>query len=199
MVLPLPAAPVITPFLFGKLPTHGDFVSRGLSDAAREAWDGQASALLECARSALGDGFEEAHERAPPWRFVCGPSSLGDDWRAGALASSVDSAGRRFLIVIGVDGVSPSQASAGRYAAEACEGVIYSAFAEALDADGALSLLQAVAPPLPDAPGSEPDSSIWWIVSERGATVDHVVSAELPSDLLLRAATSNESLAESAQ
>ena len=74
-------------FVFGKLPAHGDFVSRGLSDAAREAWDSWATAALERLRDGHPD-FEDAHDAAAPWRFVAGPSTLGPGWRAGALAAS---------------------------------------------------------------------------------------------------------------
>ena len=45
-----------SPFLFGKLPAHGDFVSRGMEAAAQQVWDGWASG--EIAR-----GVE--HESAP--------------------------------------------------------------------------------------------------------------------------------------
>ena len=89
-------------FVFGKLPAHGDFVSRGLSDAAREAWDSWATAALERLRDGHPD-FEDAHDAAAPWRFVAGPSTLGPGWRAGALAASVDSAGRRFIVAAGVE------------------------------------------------------------------------------------------------
>ena len=45
------------PFLFGKLPAHGDFVARGLTPDAQAAWDDWASAGLERAMSELGEAF----------------------------------------------------------------------------------------------------------------------------------------------
>src|ERR1700744_5108989 len=91
------------PFLFGKLPAHGDFVSRGLTAPEVEAWDGWASQAMEALRDA-SPAFEQAHDATPPWRFVAGPSRLGPGWRAGALAPSIDAVGRRFVVVLGVQG-----------------------------------------------------------------------------------------------
>lgn len=178
-------------FVFGKLPAHGDFVQRGLGDAARDAWDAACAAMLERARTDLGEDFEDAHDQAPPWRFVCGPSSLGADWRAGALAPSVDSAGRRFLLVLGVDGLSSDEAQAiGQDAATACEAAIYQVFAAGLDADGAFAAVRGLAEGLSagEARDTEP-RSLWWTLDAEGARADQIASAELPSDLLLRTFT----------
>ena len=124
------------PVLFGKLPSHGDFVARNLDPAAREALDGWASAGLERARETLGEAFEAAHDSAPPWRFVSGPGPLGPLWRAGAAAPSIDTAGRRFVIVLAVDALAPGEAAGGGEAiAEAMEGLIYGAFERGLGAD----------------------------------------------------------------
>ncbi|HEX7757932.1 MAG TPA: type VI secretion system-associated protein TagF [Caulobacteraceae bacterium] len=123
------------PFVFGKLPGHGDFVQRGLGGASRDAWDHWASAGLARAREVLGERFDTVHEQAPPWRFCVGPGPLGPDWRVGALAPSVDRVGRRFLIVVGADGLEPPQARSA-VLAERMEGLIYDAFEGDWDADG---------------------------------------------------------------
>ncbi len=122
--------------VFGKLPSHGDFVARGMEPAAREAWDGWISEGLARARERLGDGFEAAHDTAPPWRFVDGPGPLGDSWRAGALAASIDRAQRRFVIVAMADGLEAEDAAArGGELAEGMEQAIYDAFAGGWDVD----------------------------------------------------------------
>ena len=122
--------------LFGKLPRHGDFVARGLDARAREAWDAWLSAGLERARGHLAEGFASAHDAAPPWRFVSGPGPLGEDWRAGALAPSVDAAGRRFVIMIAADGLEADEAAGfGETLAEAMEDLIYRAFEVGWDAN----------------------------------------------------------------
>ena len=129
--------------VFGKLPRHGDFVSRGLAEGPRQAWDDWASQGLAEARERLGENFEPAHDIAPPWRFITGPGPFGQDWRAGALAPSVDSAGRRFVILVAADGLSPVQAKdRGPAVAEDMEGLIYSAFSNGWNVD---ELTQAAA------------------------------------------------------
>jgi type VI secretion system ImpM family protein len=127
------------PVLFGKLPSHGDFISRGLDLTACDAWDRWASEGLQAAREALGERFDDAHDRAPPWRFIDGPGRFGVDWRAGALAPSIDAAGRRFMIMLAADGLSSDQAGGGGEAiAEEMEGLIYQAFESGWDADAAI-------------------------------------------------------------
>ena len=97
--------------LFGKLPSHGDFVARGLAAPAQAAWDGWLSEGVAAARQALGERFDEAYEAAPPWRFVGGPGAFGDGWRAGAFAASVDAVGRRFPILIAVEDLDAARAA----------------------------------------------------------------------------------------
>jgi len=127
------------PILFGKLPTHGDFVQRGLDLTACDAWDRWASEGLEAARAALGEGFEDAHDHTPPWRFIDPPGRFGRDWRAGALAPSIDAAGRRFMIMLAADGLSSDQAGGGGEAiAEEMEALIYQAFESGWDADATI-------------------------------------------------------------
>ena len=135
------------PFLFGKLPAHGDFVWRGLTPEAHELWDAWASSEIEAATTGLGDRFETAHDQAMPCRFVAGPGDLAPGWRAGALAPSIDSAGRRFLVVVGFEGLAASEAMVlGAAIADRCEGVLRRALIEPLSADDAIESLAAVTP-----------------------------------------------------
>ncbi len=123
-------------FAFGKLPAHGDFVSRGLSAQDRDAWDAWTSEGLAAAEDALGDAFADAHDSAPPWRFVFGPSRFGQGWRAGAFAPSIDGAGRRFLIVLGAAISKPLEPDGeGARLAEVLEEQIYRTFGAADDVD----------------------------------------------------------------
>ena len=149
--------------LFGKLPAHGDFVARNLAPEAKSAWDSWASQGLERARDALGEGFDAVHDGAPPWRFVDGPGRFGPAWRAGAIAPSVDSAGRRFLIMVAADELSPGEASAsGEDLALAMEEVIYAGFEQGLDADGLIQAASASLPALPTPPQGEAPQLRWW-------------------------------------
>jgi type VI secretion system protein ImpM len=156
-------------FVFGKLPRHGDFIARGLTAEDRGAWDGWLSAALDRSREDLGESFEAAHEAAPPWRFVCEPGEFGPDVKAGALAPSIDSAGRRFFIVIGGRAPPADRAEA---IAEQMEELIYRAFEDNLDADALAAAAQALldgAANDDDAKGedSAAPASRWWTAETR--------------------------------
>ena len=69
-------------FLFGKMPSHGDFVARGLAAEERDSLDAWLSAELADARAALGERFEERFDSAPPWRFAW----PADGWTAPEIA-----------------------------------------------------------------------------------------------------------------
>ncbi len=148
--------------LFGKLPSHGDFVARGLAAEPRAAWDAWASDGLLRARERLGERFEEQHDAAPPWRFIGGPGVFGPGWRAGAIAPSIDSAGRRFVILLAAADLSPGQAdAAGEAIAETMEGLIYDAIASGWDADALIDAAGA-AVPVVEAPTGRAPYARWW-------------------------------------
>ena len=172
--------------LFGKLPRHGDFVARGLDAVARESWDRWAAAGLETAREALGADFEAAHETMPPWRFV---DEAADGWRAGALAASIDSVGRRFVIVLAAQGLSAGQAAAaGEALAERFEALIHRGFMEALTADELAQVGAGLLQGLGEGGGAP--MARWW--TEGGSDLYPVQSLPgglAPSELFLRMLT----------
>jgi type VI secretion system ImpM family protein len=183
-------------FIFGKAPAHGDFVSRGLTSEAEAVWDTWASRELAEAEARLGAEFAAAHDVAPPCRFVAGPGALGADWRAGSVVASVDSAGRRYILAAGLNGMAADVAGAhGLAVAARCEGVLYDALTERMTADATLQALEQSLDDPADrraaqALGAEATSpGVWW------APADDAVSercAEPPpgfiSNLLSRAA-----------
>lgn len=159
------------PFIFGKLPAHGDFVARGLSPAAERLWDDWASAEIDAAREALGEDFNSAHDAAPPWGFVSGPGALGETWRCGAIAASVDSAGRRFVVVAGTDGLAGSEAAfLGLSRMRAAEAAIRTMLVEGLEVEAGLALLTDDGEPDARAAAglldAKPTASAWWSVGD---------------------------------
>jgi type VI secretion system ImpM family protein len=171
------------PILFGKLPRHGDFVARNLDAAAREAWDQWASRGLQQARAILGDRFEAEHDAAPAWRFVGAPGVFGPGWRAGAMAPSIDAAGRRFVIILAVEGLSAEQAAGGgEMIAEAMEELIYQAFEAGWDAD---TLVASAALTPPEGDGAGAASPRWWTLG--GPEHPPASFAGHPDDLLAHA------------
>jgi type VI secretion system ImpM family protein len=177
----------VAPFLFGKLPAHGDFVSRGLDEHEREGWDHWASRAMDM----LG-GDDEAHGQIPPWRFIAGPSVLGQGWRVGALAPSIDRAGRRFIAVLGLGGLSPAAAvGAGIAATGQIEALLYRAIGERMTAEDAVLALDgcaralegdmALAEALDARPGAD---GLWWTEAE---PADLRAGVLPPADLLVAA------------
>ena len=187
-------------FLFGKLPAHGDFVARGLTAEEEAAWDGWASAGLQRARDVLGDDFEDAHDSAPPWRFI---GVHADAWRVGSLACSVDSAGRRFVLVLGLADLTAAEAtSLGPHGAAWIEAVLYQALAMTTPADAALQAVDSAASaldptdmgavralsPSPAGPG------VWWTLGGERHPAKIVPGGDPPSDLLLQVLQSSSQL-----
>ncbi len=179
--------------VFGKLPRHGDFVARGLADAARSRWDAWAGDGLAAAQEQLGERFEPAHGAAAPWRFIGAPGPYGDGWLAGALAMSVDAVGRRYVAILGLQGLSAGEAVAnGPTAAALMEDALYEVFQGGLDADQAAALIAAKAQALDPAAGAvvgamgaaAPATGVWWTLGEGTAAGQVIAAAEPPADLL---------------
>ncbi|MDP3908203.1 type VI secretion system-associated protein TagF [Novosphingobium sp.] len=144
----------MTALLFGKLPAHGDFVARGLTEAQQHYWDTRLSSAMQVAQGAYGDEFADRFSAAPPWRCVVADG--GDNWLAGALAPSIDRAGRIFPILLARR--TANRVEAAGYAA-ACEELLFAALPGQWSADELLRQASAVTPAGADECG--PDG--WWL------------------------------------
>ena len=170
-------------FVFGKMPGHGDFVARGLTAERRERLDAWLSQALNDARESLGHAFDAAYDRAPPWRFAYDDGEEG--WAAGALAPSVDAAGRRFPLLAGRTNVVAEGATA---VAEAVEAVLYEALTQGWTVDQVL----AAAEDVPVTPASPVEGDRWWTV---GGGADDIafpaatIDGAAPPDLISRMLT----------
>lgn len=171
MVVPLPDRAVTGAGVFGKLPAHGDFITRGFAPETRDALDSWLSASIAGAREALGGGYEDAFDTAPPWRFVL---PQGEGWIAGALAPSVDGVGRRYPILaqVPVDALE----SGGNGAAH-CEAAIYDAFEQGQDAD---ALHAAISQPVAEWDDEWPGRTGWWTMGSEA----HALTQERPAGLI---------------
>lgn len=184
MVVPLPDRLMSAAFLFGKLPSHGDFVSRSLSAAEKAELDGWLSHEVAAARDRLGEEFDGLFDSAPPCRFAWDDSG---GWMAGAMAASMDSAGRRFPLLVGRRTLAAEQAAA---AAEACETAIYDAFGGGWTADQLFGSVDQAPPPSAD----EAPAAGWWAVDESGAPLA-IAQGRRPDALVLTMLTLNGSAA----
>jgi type VI secretion system protein ImpM len=85
---------------YGKLPSHGDFLRRRVSDPFVDAWDGWLRECLTASRTALGDRWLNVYLTSPAWRFVCGAGACGSAPVIGVAAPSVDQVGRYFPLTL---------------------------------------------------------------------------------------------------
>lgn len=146
--------------LVGKLPTHGDFVARGVGAAERSAIDDWLAGEVAAARDSFGTAYEGLYDQAPPCRFHI--RSAGEA-QAGALIASMDRVGRRFPLMLWT--ASPDRATAATV-----ELLAYDALAEAWDADCLYRELQAQIVSSGHAAGTAVEAH-WWIEDSEGMTV----------------------------
>ena len=85
---------------YGKLPSHGDFLRRRVSDAFVDGWDAWLRECLASSRTALGAQWLDVYLTSPAWRFVCAPGACGPAPVMGLLAPSVDQVGRYFPLTV---------------------------------------------------------------------------------------------------
>ncbi|MEO7385249.1 MAG: type VI secretion system-associated protein TagF [Novosphingobium sp.] len=162
-------------WMFGKMPSLGDFVARGLGQQARAHLDAWLSQEMEAARTAAGDGFEARYDAAPAWNFV----ECDDDgqWSGGALCASQDRAGRRFPLIMAV---AADDASAAAAFSEGCLATLCQAFAEGWDPD---QLVASVVVPQQDSRW-QPKASEWALLADDGPAM--VLPGRYPQGVISR-------------
>lgn len=86
--------------LYGKLPTHGDFLRRRVADDFVTGWDSWLQQCMADSRAALGDAWLDTYLTSPVWRFALMPRVCGAAAVAGLLVPSVDRVGRYFPLTL---------------------------------------------------------------------------------------------------
>lgn len=86
--------------LFGKLPSHGDFLRRRVSDAFLGRWDEWLRQSMAASLSEAGRDWLDLYLTSPAWRFVCGPQALTPHCLAGVMVPSVDRVGRYYPLTL---------------------------------------------------------------------------------------------------
>lgn len=86
--------------LFGKLPSHGDFLRRRASDAFVDVWDPWLQQCMTASRAALGDRWLDLYLTSPAWRFFCAAGVCGPTAILGLMVPSVDRVGRYFPLTL---------------------------------------------------------------------------------------------------
>jgi type VI secretion system protein ImpM len=85
---------------FGKVPTHGDFISTGLGRAFQSFLDGWIQAGIQASEQAFGKEWHRHFKAMPPWRFVIERGLWGPTTVVGVVLPSTDRVGRSFPLVI---------------------------------------------------------------------------------------------------
>lgn len=85
---------------FGKLPSHGDFLSRRLPRAFLDPWDAWLQEAITESRRGLDTAWLDAYLVSPVWRFCLSAGLCGPDGWAGLLMPSVDRVGRYFPLTV---------------------------------------------------------------------------------------------------
>jgi type VI secretion system protein ImpM len=86
--------------LYGKLPSHGDFLRRRVSDAFVGAWDSWLQQSVAASRSILGERWLDLYLTSPAWHFACAPGVVGPAVAVGVMVPSVDRVGRYFPLTV---------------------------------------------------------------------------------------------------
>jgi type VI secretion system protein ImpM len=153
--LTAPIAFDTTAGFFGKVVSHGDFVSRRLPPALVGLWDAWLQAGLQASRELLGPRWLEVYLTSPIWRFALAPGACDEHAWAGVLMPSVDRVGRHFplTIVAGAPGGAAllDWIGAGQDWYGQAEALALSTLKEGFVLERFDAAVQALAP-LPDAP-----------------------------------------------
>ena len=163
-------------WLFGKIPAHGDFISRGIDHATHVVLDDWLSAEVARARGRFGD-FDERYIQAPPWHFV--DQDGAGAWSGGALCLSVDKVGRRFPILVAAPA---SGAETAREVALASLELVFTTFSEGWDADQLALALGSIVADRGSAP--VPLQSVWAIEADDGTRIE--MTGRFPEGLVER-------------
>lgn len=185
----------VAAFVLGKLPAHGDFISRGLDDEAIEAADAAVAEAITLAALRWDYRWDDVYVETPVWRFVAAPGVVGRDWVAGVFMASVDAVGRQFPLMAGFNAQTLALvAHAGGLTAalDEAERLARMALLEAQSVDTLLLALEEAvrhfAPPASDDPGAAFAQSalrrvegvnwsadaVFWVAGARGIEPVHM-------------------------
>jgi type VI secretion system protein ImpM len=85
---------------FGKVPSHGDFLSRRLPRSFIGPWDDWLQLGLAESRLRLGQQWLPLYLNSPAWRFALGAGVCGPAAWLGVMIPSVDRVGRYFPLTL---------------------------------------------------------------------------------------------------
>jgi type VI secretion system protein ImpM len=154
---------VATVGFFGKVPTRGDFVRRGLPASFITPWDRWLQEGIAGSQEILGDAWLDIYLTSPVWRFALSAELAGDLAAAGVLIPSVDGVGRYFPFTLAcvLDGApTPLQARAQSSWFERAETLALAVLEEGGSLDEVIEGLEELGCPAPRPPAAL-DAEAW--------------------------------------
>jgi len=85
---------------YGKLPTRGDFVSKGLPRSFIDPWDTWSRASILASQQQLGETWLDSYLTSPPYWYALSAHNCGKQLWIGVVIPSVDSVGRYFPLTL---------------------------------------------------------------------------------------------------
>lgn len=85
---------------YGKVPTHGDFVGRGLPKQFREPWDAWLQQIIYTSKQQLAESWMRHFLTFPLYRFALSTGVCGERTWLGVLIPSVDQVGRYYPMTL---------------------------------------------------------------------------------------------------
>lgn len=139
------------PGFFGKLPSHGDFLTRRLPRSFIDPWDRWLQSAVADSREQLGDEWLNIYLTSPLWRFTLSPGLVGPSAWVGVLMPSVDRVGRYFPFTLAIPIERPGNLLELLIHNESwfnqCEELLLDALDNKIDLDAFDTALQALPPP----------------------------------------------------
>ncbi len=136
----------------GKIPGHGDFVSRNIADEFMLPWNEWIQTVIGVSQEQQENLWLETFLTSPVWRFALSPDACGADGMMGVMIPSVDKVGRYFPFTLAapiIDEPLNHLIRDNNWFDEA-EDLILTALEEDIDIDQLVEQAQAI--PLPGSP-----------------------------------------------
>lgn len=143
----------------GKLPSRGDFISRGLPRSFLSPWRSWVDASLAASRRTLGEGWELAWLEAPVWRFTLPGGACGPDAVLGLTLPSVDRVGRHYPLTVAAVFIGQAALPSATDWLDVTEPLAMSALAEDWEPGALMAAISSLTPP---AAGGTATAATWW-------------------------------------
>lgn len=85
---------------YGKVPTHGDFVSGNLPRSFIDPWDTWLQQAMATSRQQIGENWLNNYLTAPPYHYILSPNICGEHIWLGVMIPSVDRVGRYYPLTL---------------------------------------------------------------------------------------------------